>query len=97
MATAVGVSVGRREGSVGGISVGGASGVAVETNGGVGACGVQEEKRKRKRKDTCTACDLLSKSCRWERMRVVMRGGMESILTELYENDLSRINEKTFP
>jgi hypothetical protein len=68
VATAVGVSVGR-DGFAGGVSVGGGSGVAVETKGGVGACGEQEEMRKSKRKE--------------ERMRVVMYWGMESILTEL--------------
>jgi hypothetical protein len=54
--------------------------VAVKT-AEVGACGEQEEMRKRKRKV--------------ERIRVVMGRGMGVILTELYENNVSRINEKT--
>jgi len=81
VATAVGVSVGR-EGLVGEISVGGGRGVAVETRGGVGACGEQEERRIQKAQS---------------RMRVVMGRGMEGILTELPENNVSRINEKTSP
>jgi hypothetical protein len=77
VATAVGVSVGR-EGLVGGISVGGGRGVALETKGGVGACGEQEEMRTSKRKDTCTA-----RHWRCKRTRVVMGWGMEGILTEI--------------
>jgi len=68
VATAVGVSVGR-DGFVGGISVGGGREVALETRGGVGAWGEQEEKiRIQKAKS---------------RTRVVMCWGMASILTEI--------------
>jgi hypothetical protein len=75
VATAVGVEVGR-DGLVGGTSVGGGCGVAVKT-AGVGAWEEQEDRRiKRKRKE--------------ERIRVVRGRGMEVILTELYENNVSR-------
>ncbi len=60
--------------------VGGGRGVALETKGGVGACGEQEEKRRIQKAES--------------RMRIVMRGGMDCILTELSENNVSRINEK---
>jgi hypothetical protein len=78
VATAVGVSVGR-DGLVGGISVGGDGGVAVKTKGGVGWA-EHEEKRTMQRAES--------------KMRVVMRGGMGSILTELSTKGVSRINEK---
>jgi hypothetical protein len=68
VAAAVGVSVGR-DGFVAGISVGGGRGVALETSGGVGACGEQEQMRIRKRK--------------MERIRVVMCWGMDCILTDV--------------
>jgi hypothetical protein len=75
VATAVGVEVGR-DGLVGGTSVGGGGGVAVKT-AGVGAWEEQEDRRiKRKRKE--------------ERIRIVRGRGMEVILTELYENNVSR-------
>ena len=60
--------------------MGGGSGVAVETKGGVGWA-EQEEKRRIQMAES--------------KIRVVRRGGMEGILTELFENNLPRINEKT--
>jgi hypothetical protein len=80
VATIVGVAVGRDE-SVGGISLGGGRGVAVETRGGVGTCGEQEMSRRMQEAESS--------------MRVVMRGSMKGILTELFTNKVSRINEKT--
>jgi hypothetical protein len=48
---------------------------------GVGAWGEQEGRRTKRKS-------------REERIRVVRGRGMEAILTELYENNVSRINEK---
>jgi len=78
--TAVSVSVGR-DASVGGISVGGERGVAVETSAGVGAWGEQEMRRKRQ--DTSSRRD-------------VMCWGMKDILTELSMNYDFGINVNTF-
>jgi len=73
--------VGRDE-AVGGVSLGGGRGVAVETRGGVGAWGEQEMTRTMQKAES--------------RMRIVMRGSMKGILTELSTNNVSRINEKNF-
>lgn len=81
MATVVGIAVGSDE-AVGGISLGGGRGVAVETRGGVGACGEQEMSRRKQKAES--------------RMRIVMRGSMKDILTELFTNKVSRINEKNY-
>ena len=81
MATIVGAVVGRDE-AVGGVSLGGGRGVAVETRGGVGAWGEQEMTRTMQKAES--------------RMRIVMRGSMKGILTELSTNNVSRINEKNF-
>jgi len=53
----------------------------VETRGGVGACGEQEMTRTMQKAES--------------RMRIVTRGSMKGILTELSTNNVSRINEKT--
>jgi hypothetical protein len=80
VATIVGVAVGKPE-SVGRVSLGGGRGVAVETRGGVGTCGEQEMSRTTQKAES--------------KMRVVTRGSMKGILTELSTNNVSRINEKT--